>query len=482
MKKSRLLVWILPFICTCSLLSCSSTEPPMTGDTTTSLPIQTTDVTTEEKPNVHTHAFGEWVTMEEATCTLSGKQERSCTCGEIETQTINALGHTEVVDPAIVTACTKWSLSAHIECAVCHTILQEREWISPKEHHYVDQTCVECNNQQIDYTDIGLYASNEGYTFFETASNGAAMRKLYEEMENVLTEFHHSNTINASYYLYNEELGDLFEVAAFNYVQYGLTLDEAQTVYTVFRKDHPVFYWMSYWLYWQGGSIVITTVEEYASGADRSHYNQILYEGIEEYVSLAEGETSAYNIALIYYDAILKNNTYAYTANGGVEPAQWAHSIMGDFLYGKFVCEGYSKLFQLLLNVSGVENMFICGDANGSHLWNLIRMDDGNWYWFDPTWGDEMTDPYRYFCILDNAMTTHTPTPSNRYGMYFNITLPSRADTPFEHDEILEIGEVFTVDDCEYVLTSAGTVKPVGGAATSIDKLLYRGVIYHIAE
>ena len=43
-------------------------------------------------PEVHTHNFGDWVTVKEATKTEDGKQERSCSCGEKEVQSIHALG------------------------------------------------------------------------------------------------------------------------------------------------------------------------------------------------------------------------------------------------------------------------------------------------------------------------------------------------------------------------------------------------------
>ena len=41
----------------------------------------------------HEHAFGEWTTVTEATCTEDGSRERVCECGEKETEVIAALGH-----------------------------------------------------------------------------------------------------------------------------------------------------------------------------------------------------------------------------------------------------------------------------------------------------------------------------------------------------------------------------------------------------
>ena len=52
--------------------------------------------TTEDAPESvsHEHSFGEWTTLEAATCTEEGSRQRSCsTCSEIETEAISAAGH-----------------------------------------------------------------------------------------------------------------------------------------------------------------------------------------------------------------------------------------------------------------------------------------------------------------------------------------------------------------------------------------------------
>ena len=46
-----------------------------------------------EVVGVHEHAFGEWTTVTEATCTDKGEEQRKCECGEVEIREIEALGH-----------------------------------------------------------------------------------------------------------------------------------------------------------------------------------------------------------------------------------------------------------------------------------------------------------------------------------------------------------------------------------------------------
>ena len=43
-------------------------------------------------PEVHTHNFGDWVTVKEPTKTEDGQKERSCSCGEKETLSVPAIG------------------------------------------------------------------------------------------------------------------------------------------------------------------------------------------------------------------------------------------------------------------------------------------------------------------------------------------------------------------------------------------------------
>ena len=50
----------------------------------------------------HTHAYGEWVVVKEATELEEGLKERVCSCGEKETETIEKLEHTHVFDEWVV--------------------------------------------------------------------------------------------------------------------------------------------------------------------------------------------------------------------------------------------------------------------------------------------------------------------------------------------------------------------------------------------
>ena len=77
MAKKLLFAFVLILTLVCVFASCNDNK----SDTPS----------TPESP-VHTHAFGKWKTIQSATCTTDGLQERYCSCGESETNTI-AGGH-----------------------------------------------------------------------------------------------------------------------------------------------------------------------------------------------------------------------------------------------------------------------------------------------------------------------------------------------------------------------------------------------------
>ncbi len=67
----------------------------------------------------HTHSFGEWEVTKAATCTTAGEKKRYCTCGETETATINATGHTKQSVSAKAATCTSAGNTAYWYCPVC---------------------------------------------------------------------------------------------------------------------------------------------------------------------------------------------------------------------------------------------------------------------------------------------------------------------------------------------------------------------------
>jgi len=82
----------------------------------------------------HKHDFGAWNVIKEATCTSDGEQERTCSCGEKETQPIKAKGHVILSEGSKVPTCTEQGFTEGQTCSVCQEVLKQPESIPAKGH------------------------------------------------------------------------------------------------------------------------------------------------------------------------------------------------------------------------------------------------------------------------------------------------------------------------------------------------------------
>ncbi len=113
--------------------------------------------------------------------------------------------------------------------------------------------------------------------------------------------------------------------------------------------------------------------------------------------------------------------------------APFSHSVIGSLIYGESVCEGYSEAFKLICDREGIPCISV---VNGSHMWNQVKMDDGNWYAIDATWDDrdfveEITGSdvsYDYFLKgMNSFLISHFPI-SSLYGVSYKTPNLCRKD------------------------------------------------------
>ena len=120
--------------------------------------------------------------------------------------------------------------------------------------------------------------------------------------------------------------------------------------------------------------------------------------------SLVNDSMSDYDKLRVIYQYITEKVKYDQNFYAHNVP-RISYTAYGALRYNIAVCEGYSELLNVMLNMAGVENRIITGTIGSSgiaHAWNLIRI-DGALYHVDATWDAGMTK-WDYFLRSDDYM------------------------------------------------------------------------------
>lgn len=234
--------------------------------------------------------------------------------------------------------------------------------------------------------------------------------------------------------LYNEEFSsgvplDVISKMPELFISYeGLDVQTAMNVYWTLRNDHPEFYWLpSGFGYLDSDQydihcVILLVSDTYNEAEERAAADEVMETKIDGWLREVEaaGLSSAYNKVRYVHDLIIDEVDYGYY-KGTNTPlnTEYAHSIIGVFDNDPstdVVCEGYAKAFQLLLNALDIDNVYVTGEGDGGdgnwggHAWNMVKMDDGEYYNFDVTWddaGEDREPRYDYFAAGEDFYESH---------------------------------------------------------------------------
>ena len=112
---------------------------------------------------------------------------------------------------------------------------------------------------------------------------------------------------------------------------------------------------------------------------------------VEEIVtSIIKEDMSDIEKEIAIHDYIVSHAEYDAAGYESGQAAPESHSAYGILINGVGVCDGYAKAIYELLNRVGIECKFVTGNVvNGEgHAWNIVKLDDGEWYNLDVTWDD----------------------------------------------------------------------------------------------
>jgi len=166
-----------------------SGEIPVTGEPPeTAQKDETTEKPAPETTVQHTHTYGSWQTLKEATCSEAGSEERVCACGEKETRKLDKLDHTEGEwTPVKKITCTEEGVSNQL-CSVCGSVINVKtnparghsyQWVTTKA-----ATCTSAGEkvEECKYSDCDSIRSRQsinklGHSYRSTITENATCTK-----------------------------------------------------------------------------------------------------------------------------------------------------------------------------------------------------------------------------------------------------------------------------------------------------------------
>lgn len=131
---------------------------------------------------------------------------------------------------------------------------------------------------------------------------------------------------------------------------------------------------------------------------------QAVQEGVAEYKDAIDAildgmpNTTRYGQIRYLNEWLTKHNAYCSDYNPSTAPKiVWSpiSALRGTNGTEAPVCEGYSRAFKILCDKLDIPCIIAIGNAKGSvdgpgesHMWNEVKMNDGQWYAVDVTWND----------------------------------------------------------------------------------------------
>ena len=215
----------------------------------------------------------------------------------------------------------------------------------------------------------------------------------------------------------------------FKNIDYDEYLEATYKAHDAEYGDHPEFLWFNNG--WQassgfsfnGENITIKSgcYDYWKYTMDKDKYIDATLNAARNLANKAKNLPDDYDKIKYVHNYLVKNVTYDDVCVAEINKtktkasSQQSHTAYGALVNNLAVCDGYTKAFQLVMNMLDIECEYIDGIATSPHAWNYMNL-DGNYYWMDVTWDDlDLEDypdgvSYSYFNTTDKEfLKSHTP-------------------------------------------------------------------------
>lgn len=310
----------------------------------------------------------------------------------------------------------------------------------------------------LDFSPVPL-SEKYGYQQFAKEPNGEQMQNFYEDIYEVYLTFYNSTRNVASQEVLlnvrdpetNEittETREVYQIGEADFGQYGLSKEEATTVWSIAMLDLPEFYWQAHSSSTTSTKKINLYIDgEYANYSERQEVETALYAMAEECFSYLREDMCETERALAIQDYIIGNISYAYELDGVTpQDAYWAHNVEG-LIRQSGVCESYAKVYDYFCELMGLDCITVTGLGGngtemGGHAWNIVQI-DGVWYNVDLTWEDSGENSERTWFGVPNTefKQTHIPnTPEDGYAGDWLYDLPTISEERLQPVAVLKNG------------------------------------------
>jgi len=198
----------------------------------------------------------------------------------------------------------------------------------------------------------------------------------------------------------------------------NLTVSQLYNAFSCFYYDNPQFFWFSSACVILSDTdsgvalgLAIGSVYKTSDGKiDNPTINNIqkkIDKAAAVYLKAIENVAGDYEKELILHDMIINNTSY----DTSLKVKAYDSTIVGPFLHHTARSCGYSRAFQYLLNLSGIDCIFAVGSAGyAGHVWNVVKI-NGSYYQTDIAWDDPVgrfeSVSHEYFNLTDNEIMSN---------------------------------------------------------------------------
>jgi Transglutaminase-like superfamily. len=176
-------------------------------------------------------------------------------------------------------------------------------------------------------------------------------------------------------------------------------INSVQSIFESVIYDHPELYYVNYQFQYriQGNTMVFMPIYDYDKEQVDS-YNQRIEEKTKDILIKAKEQEEPVMRAKVIYDYIIETVNYHQNEND--------QNILSAFLEGTSVCAGYAKAYQYLLSKADIDAVYMVGKAKETvsqtaqgqgHAWIMLHIHD-DYYYSDPTWGDNEQESMKHTC------------------------------------------------------------------------------------